>query len=451
MLSAMRTTLFFVLVALCTVGVKDPDIWWHLKTGQIIAYTHSVPHTDHFSWSMAGSPWVSHEWLSELVMYGLFATGGFPLLVVFFGCLAALAFLIASLNSDTPTVPAGLAAAVGAVGAATVFGPRPQIFSILLASVFLYVLEKRRWLWALVPLTVLWANLHGGFAVGVGIIFLYSVGALFEGDRLRAGRLALLFLACLAVVPLNPHGVKLYTYPLQTLMSPAMQNLLGDWAPPDFRRLASAGIILLLAATFGLLAKSGKGIAATKLLLLLVFTYATLRSARHVPLLALVAVPLIAERLPQTRRSAPWWFAFAAALLALPVIYRAAITPPKLASDPLPSGAVDWLDRNQPAGNLYNWYDWGGYLIWRGHKVWIDGRPDMYGDSFVLKDKEIGDAKGDWRAVFADRKVGAVMITPHLDLSQALAADSEWVKGYEDELSIVYVRKEGRDEPSLIK
>ena len=205
----MRKTLFFVLLALCTVGVKDPDIWWHLKTGQIIAFTHSVPHTDPFSWSMGGSPWVAHEWLSELVMYGLFAAGGFPLLVLFFGCLSALAFLLASLTSDAPIFPAGLAAFIGAVGAATVFGPRPQIFSILLASVFFYVLEKRRWLWALVPLTVIWVNLHGGFAVGLGIILLYSVGALLEGDRRSSARFALLFLACLAVVPINPHGVKL--------------------------------------------------------------------------------------------------------------------------------------------------------------------------------------------------------------------------------------------------
>lgn len=443
MLSAMRTTLFFVLLALSTVGVKDPDIWWHLKTGQIIAATRSVPHTDPFSWSMAGSPWVSHEWMSELVMYGLFAAGGFPLLVLVFGCLAALAFFLASLTSDAPTLPAGLAASVGAVGAATVFGPRPQIFSILLASAFFYVLEKRRWRWVLVPLTVIWANLHGGFAVGLGIIFLYAVGALLEGDRSRFRQLALLFLGCLAVIPLNPHGVKLYTYPLQTLMSPAMQNLLGDWAPPDFRRASSAGIILLLALTFGLLAKSGKGITATKLLLLMVFTYATLRSGRHVPLLALVAIPIIADRLPQTRRSAPWWLAIIVALVALPVFYRAAVMPPQLVQGPLPSGAVDWIDRNQPNGNLYNWYDWGGYLIWRGHKVWIDGRPDMYGDHFVFKDKEIGEGKGNWQALFAERNVRAVMIMPQSDLARALAVDPEWVKGYEDQLSVIYIRKDG--------
>ena len=439
----MRKTLFFVLVALCTVGVKDPDIWWHLKTGQLIAATHSVPHADPFSWSMGGSPWVAHEWLSELVMSGLFAAGGFPLLVIFFGCLSALAFFVASLTSDAPEFPGGLAALIGAVGAATIFGPRPQIFSILLASVFFYVLEKRRRLWALIPLTVIWVNLHGGFAVGFGIIALYSVGALLEGNRSRSGHFALLFLGCLAVVPLNPRGIKLYTYPLQTLMSPAMQNLLGDWAPPDFRRAASAGIILLLAVTFTLVAKSGKGVPTTRLLLLMVFTYATFRSARHVPLLALAAVPIIAERLPQTRRPAPWWLALAAALLTLPVIYRAAASPPRLAGGPLPSGAVDWLDQHPPVGNLYNWYDWGGYLIWRGHKVWIDGRPDMYGDQFVFRDKEIGDAQGNWRAVFADRNVGVVMITPRSNLSQALATDSEWVKGYEDQVSVVYVRRSG--------
>jgi hypothetical protein len=327
------------------------------------------------------------------------------------------------------------------VGAATVFGPRPQIFSILLASLFFYILERRRWLWGLVPLTVIWVNLHGGFAVGLGIIVVYSLGAFLDGDRSRSGRFALLFLACLAVVPLNPRGVTLYTYPLQTLMSPAMQNLLGDWAPPDFRRAASAGIILLLAVTFTLVAKSRKAVATTKWLLLMVFTYATLRSGRHVPLLALAAVPIIAERLPQTRRQAPWWLALVAALVILPIIYRAAASPPQLAGGSLPSGAVNWLDQHPPEGNLYNWYDWGGYLIWRGHKVWIDGRPDMYGDSFVFKDKEIGDAQGNWRAIFADRHVGAVMITPHSNLSQALASDSEWTKGYEDQISVVYVKR----------
>jgi hypothetical protein len=439
--AAVRLTLFLLLLPLCTVSIKDPDFWWHLKTGQLVSASNSVPHVDTFSWSMAGSNWVSHEWLSELIMYGLYRGGGLPLLVVFFGAIAALAFVVATLRTDSEAIPTGLAALVGAVGTATVFGPRPQIFSMLLTSVFLYMLERDSKLWLLIPLTILWVNLHGAFAVGLGLVLIYSAGALFEGNRRKAGQLGLLFLACVAVVPINPHGMRLYTYPLETLTSPAMQRLLGDWAPPDFTRSASVGIILLLVTTFGLIAYAGKRVNPTRLAVLMIFTYAALRSGRHVPLLALAAVPLIAERLPPTKLSIRWWFPLTALLLGAPLIYHAATTPPKVVAEPLPSAAVDWLERSRPTGNLYNWYDWGGYLIWRGQRVWIDGRADLYGDRFVFADKDIGDAEGNWHTVFEERKVSTVMITPRLRLSRALAADPSWVKGYEDEMSVIYIRR----------
>jgi hypothetical protein len=275
----------------------------------------------------------------------------------------------------------------------------------------------------------------------LGIVFIYCLGALLESRGRDAARLAVVLAACVAVVVINPHGTRMYTYPLETLASPAMQNLLGDWAPPDFRRASSAGIVLLLITTFTLLAISPKRISAARLLLLLVFFYATLRSGRHVPLLALAAVPLIAERLPQTPRPFPKWLPLLAFLIAVPVVYRSAIAAPKLASRPLPSAAVDWLDQNRPAGNLYNWYDWGGYLIWRGRKVWIDGRPDMYGDQFVFLDKQIGDDEVDWRAIFAERDVRTVMITPALRLSKALATDPQWTKAYQDQLAVIYVKR----------
>jgi len=178
MFRSSRRLLVFVFMLVIFTGaaqpITDPDFWWHLKTGQYIVETRSIPHTDIFSTLRFGSEWVTHEWLSEVFIYGVFRTLGYGGLIVVFSIVITAAFWIAYQRcrqlAGHPYV-AGFALLLGAAATMPTWGVRPQMFSLLFASIFIIFLDRysRREtmpsiLW-LAPLMILWVHLNAGFAL----------------------------------------------------------------------------------------------------------------------------------------------------------------------------------------------------------------------------------------------------------------------------------------------
>src|SRR5580700_7111233 len=225
--------------------VTDPDVWWHLQTGQLILQTHHVFHTDPYSFTRFGQPWVDHEWLSQILIFSLFRLAGWGGLIVAFAAVIAATFVIVFLRSPGRPYVAGMITLLGAFASAPSWGVRPQMLTLLLASVLLLVLERSyerpKLLWWTPALMLLWVNLHAGYALGIALMALFLVGDgldvafEFKDGPLPTSRfrtLALAILACAAVVPLNPYGPAMYSYPLETLRSRAMQSYLGERLPP---------------------------------------------------------------------------------------------------------------------------------------------------------------------------------------------------------------------------
>src|SRR6266480_414995 len=219
------------LLALAARGVSDPDVWWHLRTGQLMFESHQIPHLDPYSFTRAGQPWINHEWLSQVTMYAMYRLAGWGGLIVAFAAIVAISLWTVYVRCPGRPYIAGIFTLWGATASAPTRGVRPQMFSLLLASIFLLILERsgkhpRLLLWT-APLTVLWVNLHAGYLVGIGLMILFLAGNVLEvassqnwkqaAPQLR--RLALALGACLAVVPLNPNGIQMYRYPLETLRS----------------------------------------------------------------------------------------------------------------------------------------------------------------------------------------------------------------------------------------
>ena len=147
--------LFIALFVLATREIADPDFWWHLSTGKYILETRSVPRVDVFSGTVAGQPWVAHEWLSEVFIYAIFTLGSFPALILTFSAIITLAFAFVYVRSrgnasppastsSASTQPYGAAFALllAALATAPTWGVRPQMISLLLTSVFLWVLDR---------------------------------------------------------------------------------------------------------------------------------------------------------------------------------------------------------------------------------------------------------------------------------------------------------------------
>jgi hypothetical protein len=488
-LSARRLLVFVFMALIFILAVQpitDPDFWWHLKTGQYIFETRSIPHTDIFSSLRFGSEWITHEWLSEVFMYSVFRKLGYGGLIVVFSGVIIAAFWTAYRRcrqlAGHPYI-AGLAVLLGAAATLPVWGVRPQMFSLLFASIFISFLdrylrqEQMPSIWWLVPLMILWVNMHAGFAFGLVLIVLAIAGLLLNWFLLRKdsftevwrgiGPLGGLLLVCGAAVCLNPNGPRLYSYPLETLFSRSMMRYIEEWKSPDFHQASFQALALLILATFSALALSNRRARPAQLLILAATAWAALRSGRNVVFFALVAMPLLAEHSRDWLASQGWdrWLtapensgsknASASKLVlnffllgiilatsALAVV-RAVAKQPATELQEYPAGAIDFIVAERPPQPIYNEYVWGGYLIWRlypDYRVYIDGRADVYGDKLVEEFLEVRDGRPNWRGPLENHGIRTVLIKPDAALASLLQTDSNWRKVYEDKQAVVFSR-----------
>jgi hypothetical protein len=471
-----RAALIFILaLGLFTMAartVTDPDVWWHLRTGQLILQTHHIFRADPYSFTRAGHAWINHEWLSQVLMFSLYRWLGYAGLIVLFAAIVATAFFIVFLRCEARPYFAALITAWGAAASASTWGVRPQMLSLLLASIFLLLLERSsqrpRLLWWLPPLTLLWVNLHAGYALGVGLIGLFLAGEVlnvafgaenWNSVAARIRQLSLVLVVCIAVVPFNPNGVHMYAYPWQTLSSSAMQQYIQEWASPNFHQALYLPLLLMILALIAALAYSPRRLRPLDLLLLAVTLYAALRSVRHIPIFALVAAPIltrlihtILQQLPEKKKEdthSPAKLSLNAVLIlgiALFAFWRVTfIVRSQHAAEArdFPTAAVSFLAANHPPAPLLNHYNWGGYLIWKlypQYRVFVDGRADLYGDDFLNRLADIYYIRHNWEEEFAATRVCSVMLPPDAPLVSALRELPEWKVIYSDKQAVILTR-----------
>jgi len=467
----------FGLFTMAARSVTDPDVWWHLRTGQLIVQTHAVFHTDPYSFTRFGQPWVDHEWLSQVLIFGLYRLAGWSGLIAGFGAVTAAAFLVVFLRCPGRPYVAGVFTLLGAFASAPSWGVRPQMLTLLLASVLLLILERSYQhpvlLWWTPALMLLWVNLHAGYALGIGLMAIFLVGNTLDAacgfkdapsPRARFRALALAIVACAAVVPLNPYGAAMYSYPLETLRSRAMQSYIGEWLSPDFHQHRYLPTLLMMLATIAVPALSPRRLRPREILLLSVTTYAALRSVRHIPIYALVAVPILSAMVQAClhERGVAKWFerkqaamtagkaSVNALLLAGFLVFMVArvhyVTHRQAEKEAreFPAAAVSFIAAQHPPAPILNHYNWGGYFIWRlypEYQVFIDGRADLYGDAFMDDLATTYYLRGDsWRRPFEKWGIRTVVLPPDAPLVTALAARRDWRTIYADSQAIVLTK-----------
>jgi len=456
---------------------NDADIWFHLKTGQEIIQTGLIPRTEIYSSTNYGIPFVAHGWLSGLLFYVVYSSIGLRTLTFLTALLAALAFWIVFRRTRSHPFIAGLATLLAVWAAVPTLGVKPRVFTLLFASVYLALLDnfaregKGRRIWWLIPLMVVWVNLHGGFFIGSALIAVTLIGVPLDawaaGENVRTvwprvKTLALVFVGCLLAGLVNPYGVKMYTVSLQVLTSPVFQETVVDWLSPDFHRREFLPLLLLISLTSAALALSPKRVRPRELLLLLLMLYSTLKTNRQVAIFALVAAPLLAEHLYNWLVSTSFGRSFKqlpssysskttklAYLLLLPLLafgFRLKSTvygPPNQQRLLLPINAVQYLREREIKGNTFTDPNvWGAYILWAlpSNPVYIDGR-GVYPEEFVREYVDIISGKIDWRPPFDRYGVKLVMIKPNSYLARELGMESGWQRLYEDEMAVVFERR----------
>lgn len=457
-------SMVFVLAVRQSVSI-DPDLWWHLKAGQQIIDTRSIPHTDDYSFTKQGSEWVAHEWLSEVIMDALYRISGLTGLVTIFSLIIVIALWLTYRRCDGRPYAASIAILLGAAASSPLFGVRPQMLTLLLASIYIFILEKSdtRRIWWLVPLMLLWVNLHAGFALGLALIALFIVRAVLDGDWNQIRPLLIVLIVCTAVVPLNPNGFRMFSYPYETLTSPSMAAFIQEWASPDFHKTTYLPLAILLLSTFAAMALSSKRPRLGEIFLVLITALGALRSVRHIPIFSLFAVPVLAKHLWAIAKDRGWdklltgaetrptgiklliniVLLLAPVALAVTRVWDFASHQQKYEALRNPVAAVEFLKSQHLPGPIYNRYGWGGYLIYQlypEYRVYIDGRADVYGDAFFTEAMQAYDGVGNWKETLDRYRIQTVIIDTNVALSTALRNDQEWSKVYEDDQAVIFTR-----------
>jgi hypothetical protein len=449
--------------------IPSADMWWHLSAGKLILQNHAIPHADPFSFTAAGKPWVAHEWLSDIIFYSAYSLVGSAGLLLLVALVQTLAFWFAYARSGGNQIARIVALGLGLWAATPIFSVRPQIFTYLFAATFLFVLTRflqagnYKSLIVLPIVSIFWVNLHAGYMLGPALILLFAVGAAFDwlagqedspSAKRRIIALLVAFAACLAVVPLNPNGFAMYTYPFATLNSGGMQAGITEWHSPDFHVSVFHPMALLLFLTVAVLALSPKRPKPSHVLLFVFFSFAALYSMRNLPFFVLVAFPLLAEyafvpawKLPDVgsglQKALQLIVLFLVAAFSAKTVSKHIASELDLEQSRFPARAASFLDAKKLPSPLFNSYDFGGYLIWRlypRYHVYIDGRADLYGDAFLEKFIQVYDVNVDPRPALDREGIRTVFVESRSNLASFLRTQKDWNRVYEDPVAVIFSR-----------
>ncbi len=471
--------LFIAIFAMAARVPADTDTWWHLRSGQLILETRHVPTTDPFSHTRGGQPWIDHGWLAQAFWYSLFALGGWAGVTLGLAALVTCTFGLVWQVTPGNLFIRAFSTILGAITSAVIWVARPQMVSFLLAGLLLLLLERYkrtgwRGIYAMPLVTLLWANVHGGYAIAFMLLAAYVVGETFnlltghQDDPVLTwqpiGTLIGVGVVSFAAVVINPHSWQMWLYPFRTVGIGVLRDYIQEWRSPDFHLPMTWPFVAMLLLTLAAIARAGRRADWTDLALVGMWAAWSLFAGRNIGLFGLLTIPALARYadaawghyLP-TGSVAPSsqkrvfslinWLLLALVVLAALVKIAMPLSPQanlQAEEKSLPAGAVRFIQTEKPAGPLFNSYNWGGYLIfklWPEYPVYIDGRTDLYDDAFIRRYLNVVVAGDGWQKTLDDDGINLALIESNGTLDKFLRVDPAWTEIYRDKMAAVFARK----------
>lgn len=458
------------VIAVLTVRNRfdDPNQRFHLRLGQVVWSTHSIPSTETFSFTAQGHAWIAHEWLAELAIYATYRLGGYTGLMLWLACLASLLFVLVYYLCYQRSGSA-LAALLGGVSAwffATVgLAIRPLLLGHLFLVVEIILLERssrnRRWLWLIPPLFAVWVNCHGSYFFGMGVLLVYWLCGFAKGnwgllvaegmDRQQRKDLGCVLILSALALCCNPIGFRLLLYPLDTLFhQPANLHSVEEWFPPD---LGSGRTLAMIAAIVGVPLVSALRRLELPLRSMLVLAAGTILALQHVrmlfvfgivlsPVLAQVLAPMLGRDRRRDHPLANGMF-LCAFLAAIIVGFPAPADLQRQIAKSSPARAVDYIRRTKLSGPMLNEYVFGDYLTWAlpEEKVFIDGNADIFEAAGVLQQYGRWALLQEDPAILLDKyRIRFCLLSSTAPMTYVLPYLPGWKKVYGDETAVVFAR-----------
>jgi hypothetical protein len=458
---ALGTVLFVWLTQLKSL-LADPDSHWHITVGQWILNHGAVPTVDTFSFTFNGQPWIAKEWLSQVALAVAYDMGGWGAVTTL--CAAAIAFsfalMLRLLLRDIRSLPALLMTIAAVAMTSPHFLARPHVlaFPVMLLWVdgLVRAVKERRAPRPLLLLAMLaWANLHGGFTLGLLLGGVFALEAVVgAGDSAERKRLfwqwAKFGLAALLVACITPYGAESILVTLRIFGLGDALGMISEWQSPNFQSMPQLELVVL-AALYVCLSRGVK-LPFFRLLIVLGLVHLFLKHVRNAELLAmlapLVVAPALAQRWPELRATIarPAGRNAMMLLLLLGVVYIGAlvrfggIRPP---DDTHPAAALEFVREAKLSGNVLNHYGFGGFLIHAGIKTFIDGRGELYGGDFIKRYVDIVNLRADkpLQETLDEFAIEWTLLQKKQPANHVLAQLPGWKRVYSDDTATIYVRQ----------
>ena len=469
-----------LLIVLDLTLIRPNDFWWHLRTGQIIVETKSIPTTDLFSFTRAGLPWTNQSWLMQVLFYLLYQAGGLPLIIFWHALTISAGYMLVELaclrsNSGQARAAALAVIAAAAIGLAN-WNVRPQSASFLLFGALVFVLETHRVrggriLWALPPLFVLWVNLHGGFVFGIGLLGIYVLAGWGKdwwterSLRVETRRLLVVGVVSVLALSLNPAGpLGILHYVLGFFRNHTTQSLNIEFMPLNMRQ-ADGAIFFSVVILLLLIAYARRvTVSPFRVVAMLVFGAYSLYSRRVAPWFGMAAAPAFAavltQRLGPARvggvpgRGKPLFNYVLVGLLGLVVLTTLPWLRPYLPLSPArrayvttaetPVQATQVLCQHGDKARVFDDIAYGSYLIWACPTVpvFMDTRFELYPDEMWQDYLLIIRAQFGWEDALAKYGIDTIFVRKDQEqmLVAAAKASDEWQTVYENKHTIILQR-----------
>ena len=401
-----------LVFALSTLTWTDTDLWGHTRFGLDILRDHELPSDDPYSFTQ-DKPWVNHEWLSELQMGFAYAAGGPTGLALLKGTLTFIALVLMWFAlRGVDVAPRIVIFAIAAMSTVPVTRTlRPQAWSLMLLVMLCRILieDHQRLRWVVPVLLAIWANLHGGWIVGFGILVVWTICDLVtwsRGDSSVRPQAAVAVAALSGLATLaTPYGWKLWEFLLETVRMgrditewrPLWRQPPPDWVPwivavaiavwclrrPQRYRLHVAGVIAMLAFSSARVMRIAPLFVACATVLLSPWFRARFPTrAGRLPAVAPTGAKVEDQRIAAVSL-------FVAALVAAIFVGSKSLTCVRTEGTWIPDAEAASVLEHAPPGRLVTFFNWGEYALWHFGprlRVSMDGRREtVYTDTRLLE------------------------------------------------------------------
>jgi len=468
--------MYLLFVSLFSRNIGDNDLWGYLSFGKVFWARGYFPFHDIFSYTPTKTLWVYHEWLTGVIFYFILmqaGTVGLQLLQYIIIILTLCLIYSTAIKKGANTVFALIALIPAMLLISFGYVPvRAQIFTYLFFILTIYILEtakiKQRWailLW-LLPIHVVWCNLHGGFIAGIGLIALYALGEGISGKK-AIPFIAICFLAGAATM-INPYGPEYWRFIINSISMPRPE--IGEWFSVTValkRNYQPVPVIVFILLTFIslLIILLQKKRSLTDLIVIAATTYLGVAHVRHTIFPGIIFgafIPVLLNDLWKSHMAGSQnvvnrTLCFPQLLLAIVFLsvywfsnqsMIANIKPSFVIQAPqshYPAEAIEWMKRNNFRGKILSDFDWGEYIIWTCYpdlKVAMDGRYEtVYNRAICMEYFDFLAGRDGWNIFLKKYPPDFVLIKSNTSTHLLMLGDPAWKIGYADQWSVLFIKK----------